>query len=43
MALEITRCETDADYEEWRRVRIAVIPYERTQSLAELRATSPTG
>ena len=38
MALEITRCESDADYEEWRRVRIAVIPYERTQSLAELRA-----
>ena len=38
MALEITRCETDADYQEWRRVRIAVIPYERTQSLAELRA-----
>jgi mycothiol synthase len=37
MALEITRCETDADYEDWRRVRIAVIPYERTQSLAELR------
>ena len=38
MALEISRCETDADHEEWRRVRIAVIPYERTQSLAELRA-----
>ena len=35
--LEITRCDTDADYEDWRRVRIAVIPYERTQSLAELR------
>lgn len=37
MALEITRCESDADYEDWRRVRIAVIPYERTQSLDELR------
>jgi mycothiol synthase len=36
--MEITACVTDADYEEWRRVRIAVIPYERTQSLAELRA-----
>lgn len=39
MALEIIRCTTDADYEDWRRVRIAVIPYERTQSLAELRAS----
>lgn len=36
--MEITACVTDADYEDWRRVRIAVIPYERTQSLAELRA-----
>ncbi|RYC03847.1 GNAT family N-acetyltransferase [Nocardioides zhouii] len=36
--MEITTCATDADYEDWRRVRIAVIPYERTQSLAELRA-----
>ena len=38
MALEITPCVTDEDYEQWRRVRIAVVPYERTQSLAELRA-----
>ena len=38
MSLEISRCETDADHEEWRRVRMAVVPYERTQSLAELRA-----
>jgi GNAT superfamily N-acetyltransferase len=37
MAVEITRCVTDDDYEAWRRVRIAVIPYERTQSLTELR------
>lgn len=37
MALEITPCVSDDDYEEWRRVRIAVLPYERTQSLAELR------
>ena len=37
MALDITPCASDDDLEEWRRVRIAVIPYERTQSLAELR------
>ena len=37
MALVITPCVTDDDYEEWRRVRIAVLPYERTQSLVELR------
>jgi mycothiol synthase len=37
MALDISTCTTDEDYEAWRRVRIAVIPYERTQSLAELR------
>jgi mycothiol synthase len=37
MALDISHCVTDDDYEEWRRVRIAVLPYERTQSLAELR------
>lgn len=36
--VEITRCVTDDDYEQWRRVRIAVVPFERTQSLAELRA-----
>lgn len=36
--VEISRCVTDEDYEQWRQVRIAVIPYERTQSLAELRA-----
>ena len=38
MPLEITRCETDDDYEQWRQVRIAVLPYERTSSVAELRA-----
>lgn len=36
--MDITPCTTDADYEAWRQVRIAVIPYERTQSVAELRA-----
>lgn len=35
--LEITRCVTDDDYEAWRRVRIAILPYERTVSVAELR------
>lgn len=37
MALDISTCTTDEDYEAWRRVRIAVVPYERTQSVAELR------
>jgi GNAT superfamily N-acetyltransferase len=36
--MEITRCVTDSDYEQWRQVRIAVLPYERTQSVSELRA-----
>lgn len=35
--MEITTCVTDEDYEQWRAVRISVIPYERTQSLSELR------
>lgn len=35
--IEITRCVTDDDYEAWRRVRIEVLPYERTVSVAELR------
>jgi GNAT superfamily N-acetyltransferase len=39
MAVELTPCTTDDDYEAWRRVRIAVIPYERTQSVAELRGS----
>ena len=38
MALDISPCVTDDDLEAWRRVRIAVIPYERTQSIAEIRA-----
>ena len=37
MALAITPCVTDEDYDAWRQVRIAVVPYERTQSVAELR------
>ena len=31
MGLDITTCVTDEDYDAWRRVRIAVIPYERSQ------------
>ena len=38
MSLDITLCVTDEDYEQWRQVRIAVIPFERTQTVAELRA-----
>ena len=36
--MEIVPCVTDEDYEAWRQVRIAVIPYERAQSVAEMRA-----
>lgn len=35
--MDITRCVTDEDYEAWRQVRIAILPYERTVSVAELR------
>lgn len=35
--IELRPCESDADLEEWRRVRIAVTPYERTASVEELR------
>jgi len=38
MALEISPCASDGDLEAWRQVRIAVVPYERTQSVEELRA-----
>jgi GNAT superfamily N-acetyltransferase len=34
---EIRPVESDADYEAWRQVRIAVLPYERCPSVAELR------
>jgi mycothiol synthase len=41
--MEITVCESDADYEAWRQVRIAVVPGERTDTVEELRAqTTPT-
>jgi GNAT superfamily N-acetyltransferase len=37
--MDITPCVTDEDYEAWRQVRVAVLPYERTASVAELRAS----
>jgi len=35
--IELRPCKSDSDLEEWRRVRIAVTPYERTDSVEELR------
>jgi mycothiol synthase len=35
--IELRQCDSDADLEAWRRVRIAVVPYERTDSVEELR------
>jgi mycothiol synthase len=41
--IAVRRAESDADLEAWRRVRIAVVPYERAQSVDELReALTPT-
>jgi len=37
--VDISTCVTDEDYEQWRAVRIAVVPYERTMTVAELRAS----
>ncbi|GAA1933168.1 GNAT family N-acetyltransferase [Nocardioides hwasunensis] len=36
-ALDISPCVTDADYEAWRSVRIAVVPYELCPSVEDLR------
>lgn len=36
--MELSTCVSDEDYEAWRRVRIGVIPGERTATVAELRA-----
>lgn len=36
--MEISACVTDDDYDAWRRVRIAVLPGERAQTVAEMRA-----
>lgn len=38
--IELRRCESDADLEAWRSVRIAVVPYERTDSVEELRRSA---
>jgi mycothiol synthase len=35
--IELRACETDSDYEAWRRVRIAVLPNERCDTVEELR------
>jgi GNAT superfamily N-acetyltransferase len=35
--IELRPCESDDDLEAWRSVRIAVVPYERTGSVEELR------
>lgn len=35
--MELTDVESDADYEAWRQVRIAVLPHERCASTQELR------
>src|SRR3954452_18617498 len=35
--IELRTVETDADYEAWRQVRIAVLPHERCPSVAEVR------
>ena len=36
--MELTACVTDEDYEAWRSVRMDVVPHERTDTVAELRA-----
>jgi mycothiol synthase len=41
--MDITPCVTDEDYEAWRTVRMTVVPGERCDTVAELRAQdSPT-
>jgi mycothiol synthase len=43
MGVTLRVVETDDDYDAWRRVRIAVVPYERADTVAELRRrASPT-
>jgi mycothiol synthase len=39
--VELTVCTTDEDYEAWRRVRVQVVPHERTDTVAEMRAADP--
>src|SRR5262249_37220291 len=38
--IELRECATDAELEAWRRVRIAVLPYERCASVEEMRASA---
>ena len=35
--MEVLACVTDEDYEAWRRIRIAVVPGERCDTVAEMR------
>src|SRR5262245_46638174 len=39
--IELRTPHSDEEYEAWRRVRLEVLPNERTSSVAELRAGSP--
>ncbi|MFI5709883.1 GNAT family N-acetyltransferase [Kribbella sp. NPDC051620] len=43
MTTTIRTAITDADYEAWRAIRIAVLPYERCSTVAELRALDRPG
>lgn len=43
MTTSVRTAVSDADYEAWRAVRIAVMPYERCPSVAELRALDRPG
>lgn len=38
--IELRTAETDEDYDAWRRVRLAVLPNERTESVEQLRASA---
>lgn len=40
--MELSVCVTDDDYDAWRQVRIAVVPWERCDTLAEMRAQDST-
>jgi GNAT superfamily N-acetyltransferase len=41
--IEVRVAETDADLEAWREVRLAVVPYERAPSVADLRRSKADG
>jgi mycothiol synthase len=43
LVVTLRTVETDEDLELWRRVRLAVMPYERTATVAELRAMERPG